>query len=207
MYDFGKSHCWILGFRGELLMIPRLLEPQLRAYATWFPVVSVTGPRQSGKSTLVKAAFPEYSYLNLEDPQLRQEAIIDPVGFIRNRPEHLILDEVQYAPEIFSMIQVASDERGTTGQYMLSGSQNFLLLKRISQSLAGRVGILKLLPLSFSEVARSQNITADEFMFRSGYPRPYDVSMPESVFFESCRPSRKPCRPPRSRAWGAWLGT
>ena len=166
-------------------MIPRLLESQLRAYATWFPVVSVTGPRQSGKSTLVKATFPEYSYLNLEDPQLRQEASIDPVGFIRTRPEHLILDEVQYVPELFSMIQVASDERNTPGQYILSGSQNFLLLKRISQSLAGRVGILKLLPLSFSEVTNSQDITADEFMFHGGYPRPYDVSMPESVFFES----------------------
>lgn len=166
-------------------MIERTLGAELKMRAGWFPVVSLTGPRQSGKSTLVRAAFPDYDYVNLEDPQLRRAANEDPVGFVRNRPEHLIIDEAQYAPEVFSMIQVVSDERGSAGQYVLSGSQNFLLSSRISQSLAGRVSVLRLLPLSFGEVSASRALSPDEFMFRGGYPRLYDTDMPEQVFFES----------------------
>lgn len=166
-------------------MIGRALEAELKKRAGWFPVVSLTGPRQSGKSTLVRAAFSDYDYVNLEDPQLRRAANEDPVGFVRNRPEHLIIDEAQYAPEVFSMIQVVSDERGSAGQYVLSGSQNFLLSSRISQSLAGRVSVLRLLPLSFGEVLASRTLSPDEFMFRGGYPRLYDTDMPERVFFES----------------------
>lgn len=165
-------------------MVPRQLAAQLRQYLTWFPVVSVTGPRQSGKSTLIREELPDFTYVNLEDPQTRREALEDPVGFIRNRPDHLILDEVQYAPDLFSMIQVVSDERGTTGQYVLSGSQNFLLLKRISQSLAGRVGMLKLLPLSLSESqAAPEPPSADEFMLRGGYPRLYNTPIPTDVYY------------------------
>ena len=133
-------------------MIPRQLEGLLKQMAGWFPIVSITGPRQSGKSTLVRAAFPDYAYVNLEDPQQGDRAREDPVGFIRNAPTPLIIDEAQQAPELFSMIQVVSDERGSTGQFILSGSQNFLLLKGITQSLAGRVGLLKLLPLSYAEL-------------------------------------------------------
>ena len=136
-------------------MVPRVLTEHIRQLAEWFPVVSVTGPRQSGKSTIVKAAFPNYRYENLEDPQTRKSALDDPVGFIRNRPEPMIVDEAQYVPELFSMIQVVSDEQGTSGQYVLSGSQNFLLLKNITQSLAGRVGMVKLLPFSLSEASQA----------------------------------------------------
>ena len=131
-------------------MIPRQLAAKAKQLASWFPVVSVTGPRQSGKSTLVRATFPDYDYVNLEDPQLRRSALDDPVGFIRNRPNRLIIDEAQYAPELFSMIQVVSDEHSQPGQYILSGSQNFLLQRSITQSLAGMLGLLKLLPLSFA---------------------------------------------------------
>lgn len=108
-------------------MIERTMAHKLRDMSEWFPVVSLTGPRQSGKSTLIKAVFPEYEYLNLENPEVRRAALDDPVGFISRRPDHLIIDEAQYAPELFSMIQVASDERGRAGQYVLSGSQNFWL--------------------------------------------------------------------------------
>lgn len=154
--------------------------------ASWFPVVSVTGPRQSGKSTIVRATFPSYAYVNLEDPQVRRSALDDPVGFIRNRPSRLIIDEAQYAPELFSMIQVVSDERGGPGQYVLSGSQNFLLLKSITQSLAGRVGMLRLLPFSYREACRADvELSADEFMLRGGFPRLYDTGMPTRPFFES----------------------
>ena len=101
MSDYGK----------EASMIPRALGKQAKQLAQWFPVVSITGPRQSGKSTLAKAMFPDYDYVNLENPETRKAAIDDPVGFIRQRPSKLIVDEAQYAPDLFSMIQVASDER------------------------------------------------------------------------------------------------
>ena len=169
-------------------MIPRELNESLHQMAEWLPIVSVTGPRQSGKSTLVRAAFPDYEYLNLERPDLRAAALEDPVGFIASRPDRLIIDEAQYAPELFSMIQVASDERGTSGQYVLSGSQNFLLLRQIQQSLAGRVGMLHLLPLSFAEASSpeaSSGLSVDEFMLRGGYPRLYASSIGARAFFES----------------------
>ena len=152
--------------------------------AGWLPVVSVTGPRQSGKSTLVRNAFADYSYVNLEDVQTRAAAQIDPVGFIASHPAPLVIDEAQLAPDLFSQIQVVSDKTGAPGQYVLSGSQNFLLLKRISQSLAGRVGIVRLLPLSYAEVHESRDITVDQFMFRGGYPRLYDIDIPEHIFFD-----------------------
>jgi predicted AAA+ superfamily ATPase len=167
-------------------MIPRTLAGLTQKMASWFPVVSVTGPRQSGKSTLVRSIFPDYDYLNLEDPQIRRAAADDPVGFIRNRGDHLILDEAQYVPDLFSMIQVVSDERSTNGQYILSGSQNFLMLKSIHQSLAGRVGLLRLLPLSFAEAQNADSSpSVEEFMFRGGFPRLYDEDMPEQIFFSS----------------------
>ena len=108
----------------------------------------------------------------------------DPVGFIRNRPSKLIIDEAQYAPELFSSIQAVSDERGGTGQYVISGSQNFLLLKSIKQSLAGRVGISTLLPLSYREV-RLEMPGIDDFAWIGGYPRIYDVEMPPAIFYRS----------------------
>lgn len=150
--DYGNS-----AIRGVDMaeFINRDLHELLIRMAGWFPVVSLTGPRQSGKSTLVRHTFPDYSYVTLEDPQTRRAALEDPVSFIRNRKGGLIIDEAQYAPDLFSMIQVVSDERGDAGQYILTGSQNFLMMKSIGQSLAGRVGILKLLPLSFREAERA----------------------------------------------------
>ncbi|WP_236036838.1 ATP-binding protein [Bifidobacterium simiiventris] len=167
-------------------MIPRTLTDQLLRAVSWFPVVSVTGPRQSGKSTLVRNAFPDYDYLNLEDPELRNKATVDPISFIRDRRPPFIIDEAQYAPDLFSMIQVVSDEIGKPGQFILSGSQNFLLSKQIKQSLAGRVGVLKLLPLSYAEaIAANPNLTVEEYMLSGGYPRLYDTHAPRSIFFES----------------------
>lgn len=171
-----------------LPIIPRILLSRLQQTATWFPIVSLTGPRQSGKSTLVREAFPHYRYVNLEDRQTRTEALEDPVGFIRNKPNHLIIDEAQYAPDLFSMIQVVSDERNEPGQYILSGSQNFLLLKQIRQSLAGRVGLLKLLPLSYREItetSESEQPSTDEFMFSGGFPRMITSGIPHDIFFRS----------------------
>ena len=108
------------------------------------------------------------------------------MGFVRNRPEKLIIDEAQHAPELFSVIQVEGDRRNTPGQYVPSGSQNFLLLKQIKQSLAGRVGIAKLLPLSYAEIiANDPSTSVDEFTYLGGFPRMYDVGIPASVYFPS----------------------
>ncbi|MBT1167299.1 ATP-binding protein [Bifidobacterium simiarum] len=167
-------------------MIPRTITNSLNDMLTWFPVVSVTGPRQSGKSTLVKTSLPDYEYVNLEDATTRAIATEDPVGFIRSHNDHLIIDEAQHAPGLFSQIQVAADERGTMGQYVLSGSQNFLMEKRIGQSLAGRVGMLQLLPLSYAEALQGkENLSVDDFMFTGGYPHLYDVPTPADIYFRN----------------------
>ena len=168
------------------MFIPRELGQHLGQLASWFPIVSVTGPRQSGKSTLVREQFPDFTYLNLEDPTLRALATEDPMGFIRDRGASLIIDEAQYAPELFSSLQVISDERGTPGQYVFSGSQNFLLMEKISQSLAGRVGITHLLPLSFREALTTRpDMSTEAFMVRGGYPRLYQVDMPPEIYYQN----------------------
>lgn len=166
-------------------MIARSMEEIALKMAGWFPVVSVTGPRQSGKSTLVRKVFSEYDYVNLENIDTREAALADPVGFIRDRPQRLVIDEAQLAPELFNMIQVVSDETGEPGQYILSGSQNFLLLRSITQSLAGRVGLLRLMPLSFAEARAEQgDLALDDFMRKGGYPRLYDRKIPTRVYYD-----------------------
>lgn len=133
-------------------MIQRHLAPVLKKAARDYPVVTVTGPRQSGKTTLVRAVFPKHRYVSLEDPDQRRHALEDPRGFLDQFKRGGILDEVQRAPELFSYIQGIVDDQDRAGQFILSGSQNFLLLNRVTQSLAGRCAILKLLPLSWSEL-------------------------------------------------------
>lgn len=167
-------------------MIERSVSDILRKYASWFPVVSVTGPRQSGKSTLVQSVFSDYSYVNLELPGDLEAANADPLGFIRSHPAPLIIDEAQLAPELFNVIQVESDRAGTPGQYILSGSQNFLLRRQITQSLAGRVGILTLPPLSFRELACAGKAPkADDYLVRGGYPRLYNIEIPSDVYYSN----------------------
>lgn len=167
-------------------MIDREIAPLLKKYASWFPIVSVTGPRQSGKSTLVQEVFDSYSYVNLELPGERASANDDPLGYIRSHPAPLIIDEAQLAPDLFSVIQVESDRVGTPGQYILSGSQNFLLRRQITQSLAGRVGMLTLLPLSFFELSNdSLKMTFDDYFLKGGYPRLYSSDMPSSVYYRN----------------------
>ena len=122
------------------MMIPRTVAQELTPMLSWFPVVSVTGPHQSGKSTLIKNMLPDYEYVNLEDETTRMSAIEDPVGFTRSPGATLLIDEAQHAPGLFSQIQVAADERGGMGRYVLSGSQNFLLEKRIGPISGGAHG-------------------------------------------------------------------
>lgn len=131
-----------------------------------YPLVSVTGPRQSGKSTLLKHLFPEYRYLTLEDPDVREFAISDPRFFLKTYNDKVILDEVQRTPELFSYLQGVVDESDKSGQYLLSGSQNFLLMQSITQSLAGRVSLTKLLPFSFKEAHAGASLS---LMLLNGY--------------------------------------
>ncbi|MCK5827434.1 AAA family ATPase, partial [Candidatus Bipolaricaulota bacterium] len=114
-------------------MISRTLEGVLRRAATHYPIVTLTGPRQAGKTTLVRAAFPDHAYVSLEDPDHREFATTDPRGFLSQFRGSVILDEAQRTPDIFSYIQTASDREGINGQYVLTGSQSFLLMRTISQ--------------------------------------------------------------------------
>jgi hypothetical protein len=130
-------------------MIPRTLATSLRKAARGFPVVSVTGPRQSGKTTLVRSEFKDYAYVSLELPDQRAFAMEDPRGFLAQFHGPVILDEAQRAPDLFSYIQAEVDEKQLPGRFILTGSQNFLLLERISQSLAGRCAVLHLPPAAY----------------------------------------------------------
>jgi len=168
-------------------MIERNLSSKLIGLSEQYPVVTVTGPRQSGKTTLVKAAFPKWAYVSLEEPDVWEFALTDPRGFIEAYPEGVILDEAQRAPDLFSYIQTHVDEIGKEGVYILTGSFNFGLMEGISQSLAGRVAILELLPFSFSELEQAGRLpgTIEEVMFTGAYPRIYDQNLEPSEWYSN----------------------
>ncbi|MCX6565064.1 MAG: ATP-binding protein [Candidatus Aminicenantes bacterium] len=160
-------------------MIKRTLATRLRKAADQFPIVTVTGPRQSGKTTLVKAVFKDYAYLSLELPDQRRYALEDPRGFLAQFDGPVILDEVQRAPDLFSYIQVSVDERPEqTGRFILTGSQNFLLMQSITQSLAGRCAVLHLLPLSMAELMNRESLRL-ETLGRDTPGKPVKASPPK----------------------------
>jgi uncharacterized protein len=175
-------------------MIRRRLAARLRKAATDYPIVTVTGPRQSGKTTLVRAVFNGHEYASLEDPDLRTFALEDPRGFLSQFKGPVVLDEVQRCPELFSYLQTRVDEDESSGQYILSGSQNFLLLRSISQSLAGRTAVFHLHPFSLSEVQGRKPLALSsigktvprrsgnhaelmDVLFTGFYPRIHDKSL------------------------------
>ena len=154
-------------------MIPRALSPFLLNLSRQYPVVTVVGPRQSGKSTLCKMTFPLLPLINLERPDERARIAEDPRAFIEAHKGGCIIDEIQHLPELASYIQVAVDERGTPGEFILTGSHQYQLMESVSQSLAGRTAILKLLPLSAAELRNTEYNapSLDQQLLYGGYPR------------------------------------
>jgi len=166
-------------------MVDRDISKKLVAMGNKYPIVTLTGPRQSGKSTLLKSVLKDYQYVSMEDPDNRIFALEDPRGFIRTYPDKTIIDEVQRVPELFSYLQTHVDEQNREGMYYLAGSQNFLLMQSISQSLAGRTALLKLLPFSHKELHQAQIVpsTTEEEIFFGGYPRIYDKHIHPADFY------------------------
>jgi hypothetical protein len=169
-------------------MIARSLGKKILSLAKTFPVVSLTGPRQSGKTTLVRALFPRYAYVNFENLNDRAAVEEDPIRFLKAYAQKgVVIDEAQKLPELFSYLQVVADESGEMGKFILTGSQNFLLLEKITQSLAGRVAVLHLMPLGLNELDkagfRKQEI--DGLLFTGAYPVLYDRNVAATDYYPS----------------------
>jgi uncharacterized protein len=141
-------------------MIPRTASTRLLRLLQGFPIVTVTGPRQSGKTTLVRAALPDRPYVSLESPSQREFARQRPAEFLRQFEQGAVIDEAQHAPELFSEMQAVVDADGRMGLFVLTGSQNLALLSRVTQSLAGRTALVELLPLSISELRAAGRLDA-----------------------------------------------
>ncbi len=179
-------------------MLTRTLSHYLLRDAQYYPIVTVTGPRQSGKTTLVKAAFPEHEYVSLEETEPRFFARENPREFLKRYAGPVIIDEAQRVPDLFSYIQTAVDEDDFGGRFVLTGSQNFLLMEQVSQSLAGRCGILNLLPFGRAELEeqekplpegpeslfsnRKTRLDLWETVYRGFYPRIHDKQIPPEVW-------------------------
>jgi predicted AAA+ superfamily ATPase len=161
-------------------VVRRTLQEQLEAAAGRDPVVTVTGPRQSGKTTLARTTFPQRPYVSLETPSEREFAADDPLGFLARFNDGAILDEIQRAPELLSYLQGIVDDDPTPGRFILTGSQNLALIEGVSQSLAGRTALLELLPLELAEIRRfgGSPSNLNTVLFQGGYPRIHDRDLP-----------------------------
>lgn len=168
-------------------MISRILEEPLRILARKFPTVTVTGPRQSGKTTLCRAVFSEKPYVSLETPDVQAFAREDPRGLLARYPDGAVLDEVQRTPSLLSYIQTDVDARPERGRYILTGSANFALLQSIGQSLAGRTAVLHLLPLSLEELRRFPECPKDLFdvLWNGSYPATFDRGLSPGEWYPS----------------------
>lgn len=166
-------------------MIRRDSEQNIRTLLRGFPIVTLTGPRQSGKTTLAKAIFADRPYASLEDPDIRQAAMDDPRSFLERFPDGAVLDEVQRCPDLLSYLQTIVDGDRRMGLFILTGSQQFGLMSGITQSLAGRTAFIELLPFSVSELSRAAKlpVSTDEMLITGCYPPLYDREVPPSAWF------------------------
>lgn len=159
-------------------LIDRTIEPILNSLAAKYPVITITGPRQSGKTTLCRKAFPHKPYANLEFPDVRQFALDDPRGFLARYPEGAVLDEIQRVPDLVSYLQPMVDEAQWKGLFILTGSQQFEVSNAINQSLAGRTALIKLLPFSIAEIKSSFSLPdIDSLIYQGFYPRIWDKQL------------------------------
>lgn len=168
------------------MLIPRRIQSELSVLSQEYKVITLTGPRQSGKTTLARVQFPDYHYVNLEDPESRFLAERDPKEFLRRFPVPVIIDEIQRFPQLLSYIQVESDKLAIKGAYILTGSHQPALKAEVVQSLAGRTAILQLLPLSIAEL-RDAGIVLDrdEYLYKGFMPRLYDEDISVSRFYRN----------------------
>lgn len=168
--------------------VERSISSSMRDLVDKYPILALTGPRQSGKTTMLRSAFPEYRYVNLENPDVRSYAESDPNGFLKEFDRFVIFDEVQRVPALFSYLQPSVDESGIMGQFILSGSQNFHLMQHITQSLAGRVAIFKLFPFDNQELKSAEWLNEENYLFnlfKGFYPAIYDRDIPSKTFYSN----------------------
>ena len=167
-------------------MIKRKIQDELAQLAKEYKVVTITGPRQSGKTTLAKMQFVDYDYVNLEDPEIRNLAEKDAREFLHRHPAPIIIDEIQRLPMLLSYIQVECDKSNKKGQYILTGSHQPALKAGIAQSLAGRTAVLQLLPLSITELQEAGiNLDRDEYIFKGFMPQLYEENIDITRFYRN----------------------
>jgi uncharacterized protein len=169
------------------MLVYREITDAIRTLSQKYPVLAVTGPRQSGKTTLLKSIFPDYEYVSLENPDTRMFAETDTNGFLQKYGKYVIIDEAQRVPVLFSYLQTLVDDSGLMGQFILSGSQNFHLMRNITQSLAGRVAIFKLFPFDFREMLSAGLLNGNylENIVRGFYPAIYNRDIPSEIFYSN----------------------
>lgn len=158
-------------------IIKRTLSEELKRLSEFYAVIVITGPRQSGKTTLSKMEFPDYHYVNMENISLRHQIMESPMAFLEQHQKGLVIDEVQNVPELFSYIQVVADNNENS-RFILTGSSNFSLLEKVTQSLAGRLAILTLLPLSLQEIGNLKDKSTNQLIFWGGYPAVWGKKIP-----------------------------
>ena len=168
-------------------MIHRELSKKIEELLDKYPITAITGPRQSGKTTLSRVIKPDYKYVNLENLSDREFAKTDPLGFLKTYKNGAIIDEIQNVPELFSYLQVVTDQRKINGEYIITGSQNFLMMEQISQSLAGRVSLFTLLPFSIRELQNTPHTAEkwEEYALSGFYPRKIVQEIPAADYYDN----------------------
>lgn len=167
-------------------MIKRLLGDKATYFSKKYPVVTITGPRQSGKTTLAQQVFPDHYYYTLENPETRKMIAEDPAILFFPEGRRIIIDEIQRVPELLSYIQIHADKQKIKGQFVITGSQSLLMSEKVSQTLAGRTAILKLLPFSMEELNNSiyrKEETYERLIFQGFYPRLFDAGLQPDEFY------------------------